>query len=71
MSRKSSVVSANNDTEEYIKEEEKTKNHRLDLNTLLNRVREQKKKDRNTQLIIGAVTLIISIAAVFLYTLFT
>jgi hypothetical protein len=71
MSRKSSAVSINNDTQEYIKEEKETKNHRLDLNTLLNRVKEQKKKDRNTQIVIGVATLIIFTAAVFLYTLFT
>ena len=71
MPRKSSIVSANNNDENYLREEKETKNNRLDLNTLLNRVKEQKKKDQIIQLVIGTATLIIAIAAVFLYSLFT
>ena len=68
MEKKLMITNVKNYTEDDVKK--KNKIHRLDLNTLLNRAKEQKKKDRNTQIVIGAGTLIVATVAIYLYTLF-
>jgi len=68
MEKKLMITNVKNYTEDDVKK--KNKIHRLDLNTLLNRAKEQKKKNRNTQIVIGAGTLIVATVAIYLYTLF-
>jgi hypothetical protein len=68
MEKKLMITNVKNYTEDDVKK--KNKIQRLDLNTLLNRAKEQKKKNRNTQIVIGAGTLIVATVAIYLYTLF-